>query len=78
MKAYELMCKIKGLEPDMNSKNMIKNQAYSHRVFVNDLLDDDNYKQLHKTVEWFLENDDEFDGEGLAEWSRFLEVDVIC
>lgn len=77
MKVYELMCEIQGIEVDMNTKNVIKNQAYSHRVFVSDLLDDDEYSKLHNTIDWFLENDHEFDGEGLAEWSRFLDIDVV-
>ena len=77
MKVYELMCKANGKTPNETFKNLLIEGAYIDRVYISDILDFEKYKDLHKTVEDFLENDFEYDGDELAAWKRFIDYEVV-
>lgn len=77
MKVYEMMCKANNKEPNETFKELLIQGAYIDRVYISDLLDTDKYKELHETVEHFLENDTEYDGDELEAWKRFVDYNVI-
>lgn len=77
MKVYELMCKLNNKEPNETFKQLLIEGAYQDRIFISDLLDMDKYNELYKTVESFLENDLEYDGDELSAWKRFVEYKVV-
>lgn len=76
MKVYEKMCEINDFDVKPESKEDIVNQAYSNRIYIIDLLDDDKYKELHDLVDWFLENDELYDGDEGSAWERFVDLEV--
>lgn len=77
MKVYESMCKANGKSPTETFKALLIEGAYIDRVYISDILDMEKYEEVHQTVEHFLENDVEYDGDELKAWERFLEYDVI-
>lgn len=77
MKVYELMCKANGKTPNETFKKLLIEGAYSDRVYISDILDMEKYKEIHQTVEHFLENNVEYDGDELEAWERFVDYNVI-
>jgi len=77
MKVYELMCQANGKTPNETFKELLIEGAYIDRVYISDMLDSEKYKELRETVEHFLENDIEYDGDERKAWERFVEYDVI-
>lgn len=77
MKVYELMCKANGKTPNETFKQLLIEGAYIDRVYISDILDIEKYKELHGTVEHFLENDAEYNGDEHTAWERFVDYDVI-
>lgn len=71
------MCKLNNKEPNETFKQLLIDGAYQDRVYISDLLDMDKYSELHETVESFLENDLEYDGDESSAWKRFVEYIVI-
>jgi len=79
MKVYEKLMEIESVYSKNidEIKNQIVNDAYKYRMCIIDLLDYEKYSELHETVDKFLISDEEYDGDELEAWKRFLEVDVI-
>ena len=79
MKVYEKLMEIESVYSKNidEIKNQIVNDAYEYRMCIIDLLDYEKYLELHETVDKFLISDEEYDGDELEAWKRFLEVDVI-
>lgn len=49
--------------------------AYTHRIYILDLLDEDIPKDLHKAIENFLDGMVYFDGDESHLWKHFLDLD---
>lgn len=79
MKVYEKLMEIQDVysENVEEIKKQIVNDAYKYRMWIVDLLDCDKYLELHDTVDMFLIDDWEYDGDEMEAWKRFLEFDVI-
>lgn len=49
---------------------------YKYRIYITRISSEEKLSDIHDLADWFLENDEECDGDESKAWERFIKLDL--
>ena len=75
MKVFERFVEVKGFG-ELKNVDDILSFVYQHRIYINDVLEEDFPKDILNVTQEFLDHDFHYDGDEHKAWERFLNSDM--